>query len=138
MRIRRDRNAPQSLPSATVKGTTRRTSASRIVLPTQDVCPCGFDRPLFSLAWNFIPNAGGQAAVGPAVMLEPFLQHIFSVFDNSRHISTRAVRDNSVWNSGDRPRRRVFMLIPVHAAGLRRINLAARNFASISATADNW
>jgi hypothetical protein len=26
---------------------------------------------------QFIPNAGGQAAVGRAVMLEPFLLHIF-------------------------------------------------------------
>jgi hypothetical protein len=31
-------------------------------------------------------------------MLEPFLRHIFSVFDNSRQISTSAVRDHSVWN----------------------------------------
>jgi hypothetical protein len=29
------------------------------------------------------------------------------------------------------------MLIPLHAAGSRRINLPARNFASISATADH-
>src|SRR5260370_13397808 len=39
-----------------------------------------------------------KAAVGRAVMLEPFLRHIFSVFDNSRQISTSAVRDHSVWN----------------------------------------
>ncbi len=39
-----------------------------------------------------------KAAVGRAVVLEPFLRHIFSVFDNSRQISTSAVRDHSVWN----------------------------------------
>jgi hypothetical protein len=95
--------------------------------------------PPVSLAWKFIPNAGGQAAVGRAVMLEPFLRHIFSVFDNSRQISTSAVRDHTVWNLEgvvtDRAGR-MTMPIPERTAG-SPINLAARNFASISATADN-
>jgi hypothetical protein len=94
--------------------------------------------PPVSLAWKFITNAGGQAGVGRAVTLE-FLRHISSVFDNFRQISTSAVRDHTVWNlEGVVTGRagRMTMPIPVRTAG-SQINLAARNFASRSATADN-
>jgi len=89
------------------------------------------DRP-FGFAWKFIPNAGGQAAVGRAVMLEPFQRRIFSVFDNSRQISTSAVRDHTVWNLEgvvtDRAGR-MTMPIPVRTPG-SQINLVTRNLAS--------
>jgi hypothetical protein len=61
------------------------------------VCPCRLDRPSASPV-SSSGNAGGQVAVGRTVMLEPFLRHIFPVFDNSRHISTSPVRDHLIWN----------------------------------------
>jgi hypothetical protein len=72
-------------------------------------------------------------------MLEPFLRHIFRFRQFSADFDKHCPRSLGMEsrNSGDRPCRWVFMLIPVHTASSRRINLAARNFASISATADN-